>query len=110
MAPPTGQGAAGGDPTLYIRDAASFGTLSDAFQQARADVASAASHLDERASAAADPFGHAAADTTYAQTLRETLTALDNLGAGLLTLARQIEEAGTALVAADRGVARSMTP
>jgi hypothetical protein len=42
--------------------------------------------------------------------LRETLTALDNLGDGLLTLARRVEEAGAVLVAAEHSVAQSMTP
>lgn len=110
MAPPAGQHGCSGGSTLYARDAASFDHLSDAFQRARVQATNAASLLEVHASAVGDPFGHAAADSAYARTLSETLTALDNLGAGLLTLAQRVEQAGAGLVAADRGVASSMAP
>ena len=110
MAPPAGQYGSGSGSSLYVRDAASFDHLSDAFQRARAQTTNATSLLEAHASAVGDPFGHAAADSAYAHTLSETLTALDNLGAGLLTLAQRVEQAGAALVAAERGVASSMAP
>ena len=110
MAPVAGQGGSSSSPTLYVGNITSFDDLSDAFQRARGQVVNAASTVRQQAPNAADPFGHASADTAYGQVLRETLTALDHLGDGLLTLARRVEEAGAALVTAEHGIAQAVTP
>jgi len=110
VAPAAGQGASGSSATLYVGSITSFNDLSDAFQRARGQLVNAAADLGAHGSAAGDPFGHGSSDTAYGEVLREALTALDNLGDGLQTLGRRIEEAGAVLVAAEQSIARSMTP
>ncbi len=110
MAPAAGQGGSSSTPTLYVGSITAFNDLSDAFQRARGQVVRAAADLGAHGSGSSDPFGHASSDTHYKQVLGETLSALDNLDGGLLTLARRVEEAGAVLVAAEHSVAQTMTP
>jgi hypothetical protein len=110
VAPAAGQGGSGRTATLYVGSITSFNDLSDAFQRASGPVVSAVADLDAHGSNTGDPFAHASSDTHYAQVLRETLAALDNLQDGLITLAHRVEDSGNVLVAAEGDVARSMTP
>lgn len=109
--PDGGSSNSGPDPSvLFVRDAASFWQLVDAFIYSSTDVFNAQQDFRAAAGNAGDAFGNGNADRSYQDSFNAMMQALQNLQNAYETLGEHVNTAGVALTSTDAAIRQSFEP
>lgn len=95
---------------LYVRDAASFWQLVDAFIYSSTDVFNAQQEFRATAGNAGDAFGNGNADSSYQSAFNGMMQALQNLQNAYQTFGEHVNTAGVTLTSTDAAIRQSFEP